>query len=98
MAVDLSWVTQGACRSVDPDFLFVESSAQNEAKSICAGCKVRTECLAYALDNKMQHGVWGGMTDRERRTLLRRRPGVASWKTLFAESRTRPSAMSGHIS
>jgi WhiB family redox-sensing transcriptional regulator len=44
---------------------------------------VRTECLAEALDNQIEWGVWGGMTERERRALLRRRPNVTSWRLLL---------------
>src|SRR5699024_243868 len=58
------------CREIDPDALFVQGAAQNRAKLICRGCPVRTECLAEALDNRIEFGVWGGMTERERRTLL----------------------------
>ena len=47
---------------------------------MCTGCPVRLECLADALDNRMDFGVWGGMTERERRALLRRRPEVRSWR------------------
>jgi WhiB family redox-sensing transcriptional regulator len=47
-------------------------------------CPVRTECLADALDNRIEFGVWGGMTERERRALLRRRPHVRSWRRLLA--------------
>jgi WhiB family redox-sensing transcriptional regulator len=45
---------------------------------------VRTECLADALDNRVEFGVWGGLTERERRALLRRRPNVRSWRSLLA--------------
>jgi WhiB family redox-sensing transcriptional regulator len=51
------------------------------------GCPVRTECLADALDNKVEFGVWGGMTERERRSLLRRRPEVTSWWRLLDAAR-----------
>jgi WhiB family redox-sensing transcriptional regulator len=44
---------------------------------------VRAECLAEALDNRIEWGVWGGMTERERRALLRRRPNVATWRTIL---------------
>jgi WhiB family redox-sensing transcriptional regulator len=44
---------------------------------------VRTECLADALDNRVEFGVWGGLTERERRSLLRRRPDVESWQGLL---------------
>ncbi len=67
------WTTRAACKGTDPDELFVQGAAQNRAKLICRGCPVRTECLADALDNGIEFGVWGGMTERERwRDLLER--------------------------
>lgn len=74
------WTVVAACRGMDPDELFVQGAAQNRAKTVCSGCPVRTECLADALDNRVEYGVWGGMTERERRALLRRRPEVRSWR------------------
>jgi WhiB family transcriptional regulator, redox-sensing transcriptional regulator len=82
------WSTQAACRTTDPDELFVQGAAQNRAKAVCTGCPVRTECLADALDNRVEFGVWGGMTERERRALLRRRPTVTSWRRLLETART----------
>ena len=81
------WTIAAACRGMDPDELFVQGASQNRAKTICAACPVRTECLADALDNRVEFGVWGGMTERERRALLRRRPDVRSWRTLLADKR-----------
>ncbi len=81
------WAAKGACRTADPDMLFVQGAAQNRAKSVCMSCSVRTECLADALDNRIEFGVWGGMTERERRALLRRRPNVASWSRLLETAR-----------
>ena len=78
------WTARAACRDDSPDNLFVQGAAQNRAKSICLGCPVRTECLADALDNRVEFGVWGGLTERERRALLRRRPDVPSWQALLA--------------
>ena len=78
------WASRGACRTADPDSLFVQGAAQNRAKAVCMSCPVRTECLADALDNRIEFGVWGGMTERERRALLRRRPNVRSWQRLLA--------------
>jgi WhiB family redox-sensing transcriptional regulator len=52
------------------------------------GCPVRTECLADSLDNRVEFGVWGGMTERERRALLRRRPNVTSWRRLLETAMT----------
>ena len=48
------WPSMAACQSGDPDALFVQGAAQNRAKAICMGCPVRTECLADALDNRIQ--------------------------------------------
>ena len=81
------WSAQAACRTTDPDELFVQGAAQNRAKAVCTGCPVRTECLADALDNRVEFGVWGGMTERERRALLRRRPTVTSWRRLLETAR-----------
>jgi len=72
---------------MDPDELFVQGAAQNRAKVVCATCPVRTECLADALDNRVEYGVWGGMTERERRALLRKRPEVRSWRQVLEEAR-----------
>jgi len=83
MTFDTDWAAQASCRTTDPDSLFVQGAAQNRAKAICVGCTVRTECLADALDNRVEFGVWGGMTERERRALLRRRPNVTSWRHLL---------------
>lgn len=62
-------------------------AAQSGAKRVCTTCPVKTECLAHALDQRIEHGVWGGMTERERRALLRRRPTVTSWRRLLETAR-----------
>lgn len=81
------WMTRAACKTINPDELFVQGAAQSHAKCICRGCSVKTECLADALDNRIEFGVWGGMTERERRALLRRRPEVTSWRELLERAR-----------
>lgn len=81
------WAAQGSCRTGDPDVLFVQGAEQNRAKAMCMGCPVRTECLADALDNRVEFGVWGGMTERERRALLKKRPNVTSWRRLLEQAR-----------
>ena len=80
------WAPSAACRQTQPDALFVRGAEQNKAKTLCKGCPVRTECLAEALDNQIEWGVWGGMTERERRALLRRRP-QASWRNVLETAR-----------
>ena len=87
MVWTLEWAARGACKSASADELFVQGSAQNRAKTICGGCVVRTECLADALDSRIEFGVWGGMTERERRALLKRRPNVRSWRRLLEAAR-----------
>ncbi|ALG05795.1 WhiB family transcriptional regulator [Actinosynnema sp. ALI-1.44] len=81
------WRVNAACRGDDPDELFVRGAEQRKAKLVCVACPVRTECLAEALDNRIEFGVWGGMTERERRALLRRRPDVNSWRELLDNAR-----------
>ena len=77
----------GRCAGTDPDALFVQGKAQRAAKAVCKGCPVVAECLADALDNRTEFGVWGGMTERERRALLRRRPDVRSWTELLTHAK-----------
>lgn len=78
---DQTWAARAACRSVEPDELFVRGAAQRMARNLCFGCPVRMECLADALDSQVAFGVWGGLTERERRALLRRYPNVTSWSS-----------------
>ncbi len=80
------WAAEAACRQQAPDLLFVQGAKQNQAKQLCSACPVRTECLAEALDNQVEWGVWGGMTERERRALLRRRP-TGSWRSVLETAR-----------
>lgn len=77
------WTTAAACRQGSPDELFVKGAEQHKAKIVCGACPVRTECLAEALDNGIEWGVWGGLTERERRAVLRKRPQVTSWRRLL---------------
>ncbi len=81
------WRINASCRDEEPDQLFVRGAEQRKAKLVCLGCPVRMECLAEALDNRIEFGVWGGMTERERRALLRRRPDVTSWYELLDNAR-----------
>lgn len=83
----VAWASKAACRSVDPEELFVDGAAQRKAANICRHCPVTAECLADALDNKIDFGVWGGMTVRQRRVLLKQHPEVSSWSEFFAAQR-----------
>lgn len=77
-----NWAASAACRGSSDD-LFVKGAEQNRAKQVCGRCPVKAECLVEALDNRIEWGVWGGMTERERRALLRRRPNVTTWKSVM---------------
>ena len=68
------WQTRANCLGVDPDLFFPERGASTrEAKSVCAGCEVKDDCLEYALVNGEKFGIWGGLSERERRRLRRQR-------------------------
>ncbi len=76
------WRTGAACRELDPDLFFSPDSFESkqekdereiEAKAVCARCTVRDECLDYALKAGERYGIWGGLTEQERRAHVRRR-------------------------
>ena len=69
-----SWQDEANCLGVDPDLFFPERGASTrEAKEVCRGCVVRLDCLEYALVNGEKFGIWGGLSERERRRLRRQR-------------------------
>lgn len=82
---DQTWAVRAACLTTSPDELFVRGAAQREAREVCFNCPVRMECMADALDSHVPFGVWGGLTERERRALLRRYPEVSSWSEWLAD-------------
>lgn len=81
-----AWTLQAKCVGMG-DALFPEAPAQKRVKMMCVDCPVRLECLAEALDNEIEWGIWGGTTERERRSMLRRHPGVSSWRSLLLDTR-----------
>lgn len=85
----IGWIAKALCRFNDPDALFVRGAAQREAAEICRHCPVMQECGADALDNEVEFGVWGGMTERERRNLRKKYPDVVSWTDLLDRRRNR---------
>lgn len=69
----LSWQAEALCAQTDPDAFFPEKGGSTrEAKSICGSCAVQLECLQYALMNDERFGIWGGLSERERRKLRRK--------------------------
>ncbi|GAB2561913.1 hypothetical protein GCM10027033_18450 [Leucobacter ruminantium] len=68
----LSWQADALCAQTDPEAFFPEKGGSTrEAKRICESCEVRSECLDYALENDERFGIWGGLSERERRKLRR---------------------------
>ena len=69
---DLGWQEQALCAQTDPEAFFPEKGGSTrEAKRICVGCEVKAECLEYALGSDERFGIWGGLSERERRRLKR---------------------------
>jgi len=69
----LAWQTDALCAQTDPEAFFPEKGGSTrDAKKICTSCDVRSECLEYALQNDERFGIWGGLSERERRKLKRR--------------------------
>ncbi|OMQ14765.1 transcription factor WhiB [Modestobacter sp. VKM Ac-2676] len=72
-AEEQGWQENALCAETDPEAFFPEKGGSTrEAKKICTGCDVRAECLEYALSNDERFGIWGGLSERERRRLRRR--------------------------
>ena len=70
---DESWRQDALCAETDPEAFFPEKGGSTrEAKKICTGCEVKAQCLEYALSNDERFGIWGGLSERERRRLRRR--------------------------
>jgi len=66
------WQERALCAQTDPEAFFPEKGGSTrEAKRICTGCEVRAECLEYALAQDERFGIWGGLSERERRRLKR---------------------------
>ena len=78
--MDTNWMARGNCWDEVPARFFPSDGVGvDHARRICATCPVREPCLEYALEQRIDHGVWGGASERERRRILRsRRLGVSS--------------------
>lgn len=72
--MDNEWMRQGHCQFEPPERFFPSDGVGVEiAKQICASCPVKVPCLDYALEQRIDHGVWGGTSERQRRRILRSR-------------------------
>lgn len=71
---DTSWMKKGRCAHLSPSIFFPSDGVGVEAaRRICVECSVKVQCLEYALANRIDHGVWGGTSERQRRRILRSR-------------------------
>ena len=71
---DTGWMAEGTCRNHPPAVFFPSDGVGvDRARRICTNCPVSAPCLEYALVNRIDHGVWGGTSERERRRILKRR-------------------------
>lgn len=78
-SIGFTWMLKARCRGAEPtEFFPSDGTGVISAQHICDGCQVCTECLEYALEHQIEHGVWGGASERERRRILRRRRGAAT--------------------
>lgn len=69
---ELAWQTDALCAQTDPEAFFPEKGGSTrDAKRVCGSCPVRDECLDYAMDHDEKFGIWGGLSERERRRLRR---------------------------
>lgn len=97
LEAEARWQDRAACKGMDPTIFFgpehtevVKEKRDREeaAKQICRTCPVNQECLEHALESKEAYGIWGGLTELERKALLRRR---ASGNVMLAATQPRTS-------
>ena len=75
---DLSWQHKALCSQTDPEAFFPEKGGSTrDAKRVCAQCEVRAQCLEWAIEHDERFGIWGGMSERERRRYKKERRGWA---------------------
>jgi len=78
-AADYTWRDRALCRDTDPELFFPVGTTGmalvqiDKARRVCGGCEVRSECLDYALETNQDSGVWGGLSEEERRAIRRQR-------------------------
>lgn len=90
--IPLDWEDDALCAQTDPEAFFPEKGGSTrDAKKICGSCEVRTRCLEYALEHNQQFGIWGGLSERERRKLRKAAP-ITTVPDSAAEARRRAVA------
>lgn len=80
---ELAWQDLANCRGADPDLFFPERGASTRtAKSICRECSVQAECLEFAIVSSEKFGIWGGLSERDRRKIRRERAASAAQRRI----------------
>jgi WhiB family redox-sensing transcriptional regulator len=85
--MDEDWRVRARCGTENAEVLFRPGAYQRQAKLFCLPCPVRAECLGWAMDHHVEEGVWGGMTERERRAARLRNPDVVDWSKMLIKAR-----------
>ena len=86
-AADYTWRDRALCRDTDPELFFPVGTTGlalvqiDKARQVCGECEVRSECLDFALETNQDSGVWGGLSEEERRVIRRQRAGRARYAT-----------------
>lgn len=80
-----AWKVDGLCADGEHEMFPKYAADQHDAAQLCTACPVIRDCLADALDNREEFGVWGGRTERQRRALLKKHPDITSWARVLAE-------------
>lgn len=83
---DWAWQQQGLCREVTSDIFFYEEKVRgdekrshiSQAKTVCNACPVKQECLDFSIKTNQSHGMWGGLTQEERKELVNGRQNTAA--------------------
>ena len=87
ISTDTRWMSEGNCAEKDPAIFFPSDGVGVEkAKRICNGCGFQNQCLEYALINRVEHGVWGGASERQRRRILKAQRQLALTEPSFKVS------------
>jgi WhiB family redox-sensing transcriptional regulator len=80
--MDTVWMAEAKCRDLPPETFFPSDGVGVEhARKICADCKMKAPCLEYAMENHIDHGVWGGTSERERRRIARQRRRITLFRS-----------------
>ncbi|WP_442816769.1 WhiB family transcriptional regulator [Streptomyces sp. NBC_01304] len=85
---DRRWILSAACEGADTELFFtLNTAAEGKARKLCNRCPVSTECLAYALDERIPFGLFGGTSAKWRARLIERHPKTASWHAALIHAR-----------